>query len=68
VLFTCILNKWYWKVIPLLFPPVVQSIFAKANILLLDNAWKLIFTIFIYEIFIAVFILLEKYTLKPRLS
>jgi len=68
VLFACVFNKWYWKVIPFILPLVVQSIFTKMNILVLDDQWKLVYTLLIYEIFIAIFILLEKYTLKPDLN
>ena len=67
VLFVCVFKRLYWKVVPFIFSLVVQSIFAKVDILILDDEWKLLYTIFIYEIFIAVFILLEKYTLKPDL-
>lgn len=65
VLLTCVLKKWYWKAMPFIFPVIVQSIFAKTGILRIDDGWKLIYTILIYEAFIALFILLEKTTLKP---
>ena len=68
VLFTCILKKRYWIAAPLTISLAAQSIFAKMNILIIEDEWKLVYTIFIYEIFIAVFILLEKYTLKPDLN
>lgn len=68
VLFVCVLNKWYWKIIPFIIPLVVQSTFVKTNILILDDEWKLIYTLIIYEIFIAGFILLEEFTLKPNLN
>jgi hypothetical protein len=44
---------------------VVQSIFVRMNILIIEDSWNLSYTLFIYEIFIAAYILIEKYTLKP---
>jgi hypothetical protein len=67
VLFTCILKKWYWRLLPIIISIVVQSIFAKMNILIMEDSWNLIYTLFIYELFMAAFILIEKYTLKPDL-
>jgi hypothetical protein len=68
VLFTCILKKWYWKLLPFVISAVVEIIFAKMNILILGGGWKLVYTIFIYEMCIAVFMLIERYTLKPDLN
>ena len=68
VLFACILKKWYWKLSALIIFPLVEFIFVKMNILILEDGWKLIYTIFIYEVCIAVFILIEKYTLKPEVN
>jgi hypothetical protein len=67
VLFTCILKKWYLKLLPVIISIVVQSIFVKMNILIIEHSWNLLYTLFIYEIFIVAFILIEKYTLKPDL-
>jgi hypothetical protein len=64
VLFTCKLKKWYWKVLPFIISIAIQSICVKMNILVMENGWNLIYTLIIYEIFIAVYILIEKYTLK----
>ncbi|KPU43299.1 hypothetical protein OXPF_27400 [Oxobacter pfennigii] len=64
VLFTCILKKWYWKIIPLFVSPIANGIFAKMNILIIKDGWDLFYTLIIYEIFIIAFILIEKYTLK----
>ena len=65
VLFTCILKKWYWKVLPFIISIMVQSIFVKMGMLIIEDGWNLLYTLIIYEIFIAVFILVEKYTVKP---
>lgn len=67
VVFVCILKKWYWRIVPFLISILVQSTFAKVNILIFEDGWKLVYTLIIYDIFIAVFVLLEKYTLKPKL-
>ncbi|HEX9059791.1 MAG TPA: hypothetical protein VF941_06405 [Clostridia bacterium] len=64
VLFTCILKKWYYKVFPFVISIVTQTILAKMNILVVEDGWKLAYTLFIYELFIAFYILLERYTLK----
>lgn len=66
VLFTCILKKWYFKILPFCISIATQSILAKTGILIMWNGWKLIYSLCIYEIFIATFILLEKYTIKQN--
>lgn len=65
VFFVSVLDKWYWKLVPFGITLAFQSFLIKMNILVLQNGWKLIYTIIIYYLFLAVFILLEKYTLKP---
>lgn len=64
VLFTCILKKWYWKVMPFVIATAAQSIFLKMNILIMVDGWKFIYTLFLYEIAIAIYILAERYTLR----
>ncbi|MDP4146448.1 MAG: hypothetical protein Q8936_18520 [Bacillota bacterium] len=68
VIFACILKKWYWKSLSFIISIVVQSVFAQMGILTLHNGWRLIYTLFFYEISIMIFFLLEKYTVKPDLS
>ena len=68
VLFTCILKKWYWKILPFIISLVAQITFAKMNILIMEDGWNLLYTLIIYEIFIAIFILIEKNTVKPDLN
>ena len=65
VFFVYVLDKWYWKLVPFIIAIVGQSILAKMNILIFMEGWKLIYTIIIYTICLGVFILIEKYTLKP---
>lgn len=64
VVFTCILKKWYWKVLPFIISIAFQSILVSMGLLIIKNGWNLFYTLVIYEIFIAAFILIEKYTLK----
>lgn len=64
VLFTCVLKKWHWNMFPFIISLVAQSTFLKMHILIMENRWNLVYTLFIYEIFITVFVLIEKYTLK----
>lgn len=68
VLFVCILKKWYWRALPFMISPAAEIIFAKMNILILGDRWRLVYTICIYEICITVFVLIEKYTLKQELN
>ncbi len=63
VLFTCILKKWYYKVFPFIISIATQTILAKMNILVMEDGWNLAYTLITYEIFIAFYILLERYTL-----
>ncbi|MBC8062988.1 MAG: hypothetical protein H7Y18_20345 [Clostridiaceae bacterium] len=68
VLFTCILKKWYWEILPFIISIAAQSIFAKMHILIMEDGWNLVYTLFIYEIFIAMFIFIEKHTIKPEVK
>ncbi|HYF82504.1 MAG TPA: hypothetical protein VEB00_05705 [Clostridia bacterium] len=65
VFFVCVLDKWYWKLVPFIIAIVGQRILAKMNILIFMEGWKLIYTIIIYTVCLAAFILIEKHTLKP---
>jgi len=65
LVFVCVLDRWYWKLVPFIVIFAGQSILARLNILVLQNGWKLIYTILAYSLCTAVFMLLEKYTLKP---
>jgi len=67
VLFTCILKKWYWSLAPFIISIFAQIIFSKMGILIMKDSWSLTYTLLIYEIFIAIFIFTEKYTLKRDL-
>ena len=66
VLFVCVLNKWYWKLVPFVIAFVGQSILVYLNILLFKDGWNLFYTTLVYFTGIATFILIEKYTLIPK--
>jgi hypothetical protein len=66
VIVTCVLKKWYWKVVPVIISIAVQTIFVKMNILVMQGDWKLIYSLILYELFIITYIFVEKYTLKPE--
>jgi hypothetical protein len=66
VFFVCILNKWYWKIAPFLISITCLSLYKKFNLLVIDDSWKLIYYIIIQQIFIGIFMLIEKYTLNPN--
>lgn len=65
MIFVCVLDRWYWKLVPFAVIFVGQSLLAKLDILIIQNGWKLIYTVLAYSSCAAVFMLLEKYTLKP---
>lgn len=66
VFFVCVLDKWFWKLVPFVMVFVIESIFAKMNILIFQNKWNMFYTMIIHAINFTVFILFEKYTLKKR--
>ena len=68
VLFTCVLKEWYWNILPFVISLVAQIMFTKMGILIMEDSWNLIYTLFIYEIFIAAFVFIEKCTLKSDLN
>jgi hypothetical protein len=65
VFFVCVLDTWYWKLVPFVIAYVGQSILAQMNILNFTEGWKLIYTLLIYTLCLTIFMLIEKYTLKP---
>lgn len=64
VLCTCVLRRWYWSLLPIIISIAAQTIFAKLNILIIEQGWSLIYTIVIYLLFIVIYVLVEKTTLK----
>jgi hypothetical protein len=66
VFFVCVLNKWFWKLVPFIIAFVGQSILVHRKILVFQDGWNLFYTMLIYFISIATFILIEKYSLKTE--
>jgi hypothetical protein len=64
-LITCILKKRNFWILPLVIAAAAQCTFAALNLLVPENGWHLIYTLILYELFIGLFILAEKYTLRP---
>lgn len=56
-------NSWYWKLAPLVIAFAGQSILVKMHILIFQDEWNLLYTIFIYTISLAICSLMERYTL-----
>jgi hypothetical protein len=65
VLFVCILHRWYWKIAPFIISGAVLYLLYSANILVIEDKWNIIYSIIINYVCIGIFILLEKYGLKP---
>jgi hypothetical protein len=63
VYFVCVLKKWYWKLMPFIIAIGVESILTKLRITIFLNGWNLFYTLLLSFLFLAAFILLEKYGL-----
>lgn len=68
VLVACILKNPKWKLVPFFISAAVQTLFARMGIMIVDKGWKPVYTILIYFVFIAVFYLVEKNTLKASVG
>lgn len=68
VLFACVLKKKFWKLMPFIISITSQVIFEKMNILVFREGWNLFYTLLIYQVSIAIFMLVEKHTIKPELN
>jgi len=66
VYFVCFLGKWFWKLVPFIIAFVGQSILVSLNILVFQDGWNLFYTMVVYYISIATFILINKYSLNPK--
>lgn len=66
--FVCVRKKWYWKLMCFIFSITVYTLFSRMHILVVDNGWKFAYTLLIQQLCIAAFILLEKYTWRPKES
>lgn len=64
VFFVSVLKKWYWMLAPFLIAFVGQSTLVYLNILVFQNGWNLFYSMLVYFASIAMFILIEKHSLK----
>ncbi len=60
VFFVCVLEKWYWKIIPFGIAIIGQRILLNLKILVLCEGWNFLYTMTIYYLSITVFILIVK--------
>jgi hypothetical protein len=65
VLFVCVLDKWYWKLMSYVVNALGLYLLWSADILILCENWKLSYTILLQTIGITIFIIINKYTLLP---
>lgn len=65
VLITCIFKKHYLKILPFIISVIAQCIFLSLNLLIVKDDWHIASTLILYEVFIGVFLMIEKKTLKP---
>jgi hypothetical protein len=66
VFFVGVLKKWYWKLVPFMVAFIGQSLLVNLNILVFRDGWNLFDTMLIYFMSLTAFILIEKYSLKPK--
>ncbi len=66
VYFVCILDKWYWKLVPFALAFVGQTLLAYFNILIFKDGWNLLYLNIVYALSLAIFITLEQFTLKGQ--
>lgn len=64
IFFVCILNKWFWKLIPIILFSLSDIILLKLNILVFKDGWNIFYLILVRTSILVVFILLEKYSLR----
>lgn len=62
--FVCKFNKGLWKLAPIVFFLFSDSILIKHNILILQDGWCLFYLILVRTLVLAIFILLERYSLN----
>ncbi|WP_052304283.1 hypothetical protein [Desulfosporosinus orientis] len=65
VFFVGVLDKWYWKTVPLIMVPAGDYLMLKLNILVLQDGWNQYYSIAVSLASLLVFIIIEKYTLLP---
>ncbi|MGE5630937.1 MAG: hypothetical protein ACM3TR_07570 [Caulobacteraceae bacterium] len=68
VFFVCMLDKWYWKVVPLIIFIISDINLVNTNMLIFQHGWNLFYLAITHALCLAAFITLEKHVLKPRLT
>lgn len=64
VLFVCVLDKWFWKLTPVILFSLSDTILVKLNILTFKGGWNIFYLILVRTMILVIFILLEKYSLR----
>ncbi|QGQ97639.1 hypothetical protein EHS13_23485 [Paenibacillus psychroresistens] len=66
IFFVCILKKWYWKISPILFFLLSDSLLLNMKILIFQDGWSFFYLTLTRILALAIFVLLEKNTLKQE--
>lgn len=62
------LEKWFWKLAPYVISLAGQIFLASRNILIIQDDWRLVYSLLFYAITLTLTLLMEKYTLLPLTS
>lgn len=65
VMFFLCLDKWLWKLAPYVLAFGGHIFLAAGNILVVQDGWRLEYTLLIYAVTLTICLLMEKYTLRP---
>ncbi len=68
VMFFFFLDKWFWKLVPYVISFAGQTFLSSKGILIIQDGWSLIYTLFLYAITLTLCLLMEKFTLRPLVS
>ncbi|AFM40702.1 hypothetical protein Desaci_1713 [Desulfosporosinus acidiphilus SJ4] len=60
VFFVCVLNNWYWKIVPYLVALIGQSVLLSIKVLVVCDGWSFLYTVLVYYLSITAFIVIEK--------
>lgn len=65
VMFFFFLKKWFWKLAPYFISLAGQIFLASRNILIIQDDWKLAYSLLFYITTLTLTLLMEKYTQLP---
>lgn len=68
VMFFFFLEKWFWKLAPYVISIAGQIFLASKSILIIQDDWKLVYSLLFYAITLSLSLLMEKYTLLSSTS